>query len=300
MKHLLSFWRYVQENASDFGLGIVLMVVSMILARALYVLTKRVIAKHTKDPLLWILLADVFWLLSMLGGLALSVQVGFGINITRHIFVSAGILSVVMGFAFKELGENFVAGFMLAVRPPFAMDDYIEYEDTIGRVCEISLRAVRVITPDGKEVYIPSANLINNKFASLTFMPLLRYDFDLPLAPGFDFKQLEQVAIKAAADTSDVVSRNRRAPSVHIMSAKSRYMVMVRVFFWIDTHVVPTVTEHMYIRSHVIYNVLKALKEHGIELTSETYHVQMGAVPAPSHPEASMLRTVTFSEGKAQ
>ena len=294
MKHLFSLWLYLQENATDLGLGILVMVVSMVLARALYVLTKRVIAKQTKDALLWILLADVFWLLSMLGGLTLSVQVAFGINITRHIFVSAGILSVVLGFAFKELGENFVAGFMLALRPPFAIDDFIEYEDTIGRVCEISLRAVRVITPDGKEVYIPSANLINNKFASLTFMPLLRYDFDLPMAPGFDFKQLEQVVIKTAADTSDVVSKNRRAPSVHIMSAKSRYVVVVRVFFWIDTHVVPTVTEHMYIRSHVIHNVLKALREHNIELSSDTYHVQMGSL----HASNSTVLPVTLSEGK--
>ena len=298
MKHFLSFWNYLQENAADFGLGILMMVTSMVMARALYVLTKRVIAKHTKDPLLWILLADVFWLLSMLGGLALSVQIGFGINITRHIFVSAGILSVVMGFAFKELGENFVAGFMLALRPPFSVDDYIEYEDTIGRVCEISLRAVRVITPGGKEVYIPSANLINSKFASLTFIPLLRYEFDLPLAPGFDFKKLEQVVIQAISATSDVVSRNRRAPSVNIVEAKNRYVVVVRVFFWIDTHVVPTVPEHLYIRSHVIYNVLQALREHSIELTSDTYHVQMASLNALAPAVAA--HTAVLSEGKLQ
>lgn len=292
MNRLEKIWEYLQNNLSNFGVGIVTMLVAVLAARLVYGILRNQVVKRSNQKLLWILLADVAWAAVIVAGLALAVRIAFGVDITQYIFVSAGVLSVVMGFAFKDLGENFVAGFILALNPPFKVNDYIEYKGIIGQVYEISIRAVHIITPDGKEVYIPSAGLIKNEFASLNFNGILRFGFALPLAFGFDLKRMESTVLDAVLATDGVVPAVRKLPTAHVVEVKNYETAMVQVYFWIDTTRFVTVPEHSYVRSNVIYNVLRALQAQGIALSSNAaYDLRLPTHAAALHGADPALAT---------
>ncbi|HET8830308.1 MAG TPA: mechanosensitive ion channel domain-containing protein, partial [Pelobium sp.] len=74
--------------------------------------------------------------------------------IAGGILAAAGASAVVLGFAFKDIGENFIAGFILAFSRPFNVNDTVMISDVFGKVKALELRYTKIKTFDGKDVYI--------------------------------------------------------------------------------------------------------------------------------------------------
>ena len=49
-------------------------------------------------------------------------------TLAASLVAGGGLTAVMLGFAFKDIGENFLAGFFLAFSRPFTTDDVIETE----------------------------------------------------------------------------------------------------------------------------------------------------------------------------
>lgn len=73
-----------------------------------------------------------------------------------------GLGSVAIGFAFKDIFENFLAGMLILAREPFSVGDFIECEDYEGFVDEITIRDTRLRQTDGQPVIMPNAMLFKN------------------------------------------------------------------------------------------------------------------------------------------
>lgn len=65
------------------------------------------------------------WVFITLGIIFALHFVGFG-GIASSIVAGAGISALIIGFAFKDIAENFLAGILLAVNRPFNMGDIIQ------------------------------------------------------------------------------------------------------------------------------------------------------------------------------
>ena len=87
----------------------------------------------------------------------------WGINVTAWI-ASAGIISVVLGFAAKDTLGNLFAGIFIMADSPYKEGDYINL-DTGERGCvrEIGVRSTRIQTRDDIEITIPNAVIANSK-----------------------------------------------------------------------------------------------------------------------------------------
>jgi len=68
----------------------------------------------------------------------LGVLIGLNIlgfyGLVTSILASGGITAVVLGFAFKDIGENFLAGFFMAFSRPFRTGDLIASEGLAIRI----------------------------------------------------------------------------------------------------------------------------------------------------------------------
>ena len=73
-----------------------------------------------------------------------------------------GIASVAVGFAFKDIFENFLAGVLLLWRFPFEVDDYIECESIKGKVEDVSIRMTQIRKTDDELVVLPNSFLFKN------------------------------------------------------------------------------------------------------------------------------------------
>ena len=70
-----------------------------------------------------------------------------------------GITSVAIGFAFKDVLQNFFAGILILWRRPFIVGDEIKFQSYEGTVEEITTRSTRVKTYDGERAVLPNGDV---------------------------------------------------------------------------------------------------------------------------------------------
>lgn len=104
------------------------------------------------------LLSIAIWVVGML---AASVVVFPSIK-PESILAGLGLSSIAIGFAFKDVVENFFAGFLILIRDPLEIGDFIKCEDVEGKVEQISIRDTLLRQTDGQQVVIPNGMLFKN------------------------------------------------------------------------------------------------------------------------------------------
>src|SRR3546814_14879449 len=59
---------------------------------------------------------------------------------------SAGVIGLALGFAFKDIAENSIAGVLLSVRQPFSPGELIAIENYQGKVVALTSRPTNLMT----------------------------------------------------------------------------------------------------------------------------------------------------------
>ena len=96
-----------------------------------------------------------------LGTLAASVVVFPSVK-PESILAGLGLSSIAIGFAFKDVVENFIAGFLILIREPLEIGDFVKCNDVEGNVEAITIRDTLVRQTDGQRVIVPNAMLFKN------------------------------------------------------------------------------------------------------------------------------------------
>ncbi len=100
--------------------------------------------------------------LIILSGIILGLHtLGFS-GIAGGLLAGAGVGVIILGFAFKEIGENFIAGVILVFDRPFNIGDIVTINGNMGKVVNLLFRSLHIKTLDGKDVYIPNSKDINS------------------------------------------------------------------------------------------------------------------------------------------
>lgn len=102
------------------------------------------------------------------------------------VLASLGIVSVAVGFAFKDVLENLLAGVLLLLRDPFRAGDQIQVAGYEGTVEGVTVRETLLRTYDGQLVLIPNAQVYINPLEVRTHRPWTRNTFRLRLDAGTD------------------------------------------------------------------------------------------------------------------
>jgi small conductance mechanosensitive channel len=91
----------------------------------------------------------------------------------------AGVVALAVGFAFRDIAENFIASVMLGVRRPFRVGDLIEVAGKAGVVKSLNTRATVLVTLDGSHVRIPNAVIFKEILVNKTASTIVRGSFDV-------------------------------------------------------------------------------------------------------------------------
>ncbi len=182
-----SFEAYVSlfiEKLPLILIGLFFLVISIIVGRIL----KNQIRRHLKSRIADVLLLNfitrtVFLVMVTLGIIIFLNQLGLG-KAAGGLLAGAGVSALILGFAFKDIGENFIAGIFLAFSRPFNIGDVIETQDMIGTAKALDFRNTHIRTFDGKDVYMPNALVFKNPLINYTKDGLLRHEFVIGLDYG--------------------------------------------------------------------------------------------------------------------
>jgi small conductance mechanosensitive channel len=234
-----------------------LLFLAWIVSRQVRRISDRKLKKEMEDPFLVRFLTNMIRSVIFITGLLFSLKIlGLG-GVTASILAGAGITAFIIGFALRDIGENFLAGIIMAFKRPFKVGDIVESGPIRGRVIMLNIRDTQLKTIDGKDVFIPNANIIKNPLINFTIDGYLRYDFVVGLPSGSDYKKAMQIIEEAVNNTEGIIKK-RRKTSVNT-SGISPGRLDVTVSFWIDTFKVKEPSEK--ILSNVILAVQEALEQ---------------------------------------
>lgn len=81
-------------------------------------------------------------------------------RLATGILASTAVLAAIVGFAAQHTLANMVAGVQIAISQPIRIGDRIAFEETSGRVTDITLSYTYVDPGDGTAVVIPNRLLV--------------------------------------------------------------------------------------------------------------------------------------------
>lgn len=147
-------------------------------------------------------------------------------------FVAGGGLTAVMlGFAFKDIGENLLAGFFLAFSRPFNKGDLIESGGLTGRVQDIQLRHTHIRTSEGCDVFVPSSHLFTKPLHNYTLDGLRRSSFTIGIDYADDIRKAIDILLQTISTTKNVL--HKPEPAVQIKGFNPDY-VELQISVWIN------------------------------------------------------------------
>ena len=269
---LTEAYTYFQENWSVLVVAFSVLIIGILLANLISkVLTKRIKTKVTSSLSELFIAQIIRIILKVITFLFFLSLLGFN-DITTKILAGAGILTFVIGFAFKDIGENFLAGIILAFKSPFLENDLIESEGIVGYVKELRIRETLVKTTDGKDVFIPNSQILKNPLINYTLDGFLRYDFKLGLDYSSDVKKAILLILDTLQQLEGVVKEDK-IPTV-VIDELAASTINLKIFFWIDTTKSSSKTYHMNIKNVVMQQVLFRLTEEGFEMPSDIVEIK--------------------------
>jgi small conductance mechanosensitive channel len=170
------------------------LVVFAMLGRAVALAADKVFARGERAERFALLTRRVIrWTFGIIG-LILALQILGLTAVATSLLATGGLLAVILGFAFREVGENLLAGLFLGLSRSFEVGDLIESSGYTGNVRDIELRHVHLRSADGRDIFIPSAQIFRNVLVNLTRDGLRRGEFVV----GIDYGDSPEEALSGA------------------------------------------------------------------------------------------------------
>lgn len=243
-------------------IGLMVLTGFWLLSGPLMRLAKRRLLYRMDDPLLATFLAQVFKTSCIaIGFLSFLQIIGLG-NAVASLLAGAGISAFILGFAFKDIGENFLAGILMAFKRPFRIKDVVETGSVKGTVIGLSLRDTQIKTFDGKDVYVPNGQILKNPIINYTIDGFLRQEFKIGIDYSVPPGQAITVILETLAQVPGVLAGDKK-PSVVVSNLGDSSLQLI-AYYWLDTFS-PKVPGEM-VKNQAIAEVLAALEAAGYYL----------------------------------
>jgi small-conductance mechanosensitive channel len=179
------------------------------------------------------------------------------------LFASLGVGSIALGFAFKDLLQNWLAGFFILVRRPFHRGDQIKVGDIEGTVQAVETRATLVKTYSGRLVIIPNSEIYTRSVTVHTAYELRRTEITVPVGLEVSLDHAIKVFRAAVLKVENVLEEP--APDV-LPWDFSNNNVDIRVRWWAKSQR----TYEVHTRAAVVFAIKRAAEEAGIALPADT------------------------------
>lgn len=228
-------------------------------ARIAQAVTGRTHLRSDLKELLETLVKVAIWLVGFL--LAATIVIpGFTFG---GMIAGLGIGAVAIGFAFKDIFENFLAGVLIMLRDKMQIGDTVECEDVRGKVEHISLRETHIRQPNGELTIVPNSMLFTNPVLIVTDVPVRRDQTVMGVDAGCDLALAQQVITAAVRGIAAV--DGEKPVQVFAQGFDSGAGAVELLVRWWTNAAVHDLTE---VRSEVVMAIGRALSDAGIELPS--------------------------------
>ncbi len=202
----------------------------------------------------------------------------------RDLIQVLGIGGVAVGFAFKDIFQNFLAGVIILVSRPFRIGDIIAVKGFEGTVEDIQTRATMIRTYDNQRIVIPNSTVFTEEVKVITAYENRRTEVEFTIDYAGNL-ELAKETIRHVLGENENVDKTP-APDVLTMNFLGDG-VQLRLRFWVT----PEKANPLIVRDAVMTAVKVALDAKGIALAKAAPVAPAALIPPlPSGGEGPGVR----------
>lgn len=239
----------------------------LLIARAARRLGEKLASRARKHNNLGLVLGGLFyWGLVLLAALV-SLSIVVPSFRAGNLIELLGVGTVAIGFAFRDVLQNFFAGILILLTEPFRLGDQIVVAGHEGTVKAIHTRATTIRTYDGRRVVIPNTKLFTEAVVVNTALEKRRTSYDVGIGVGDDIGAARAVILAALREVEGVL---RDPPPQVLVVDLADFSVKLRVWWWTEP---PQQINVLEVQSRVLEAIKSALLSAGIDLPFPTHQI---------------------------
>ena len=206
-------------------------------------------------------LIKVFKFLIILSGAFISLEImGMGGFVLKFIG-SLGVAGVVAGVALKDLVSSMFSGALVGIDKSFAPGDYIAIKDVTGVVEKIGFLTTKIITDDGKKVFVPNQLIFSAPFTNYSSSGQRKVFLELQVAGNQDLEKTTQVILDEVR-SFDFTDHIDDAQVIILKQSFGIFYLQARFFMKSGENI-------MQVKSDALIKLKTKLEEAGIELATQ-------------------------------
>ena len=230
-------WRSVQSIIDGFvarlpyvALGVVVFVLFYLGGKGIRAMIQRLTEDRRRHRNLALVLGRLSQGAMVLVGLLVAFVIIFPGFRPSQLIELLGISGVAIGFAFRDILQNFLAGILILLTEPFRIGDQIVVGNFEGTVEDIETRATMLRTYDGRRVVIPNSDLFTDSVIVNTAYTKRRLQYDVGIGYGDDIERARALILEVLHSIDHVLPD---PPPQALVVDLGDFSVKIRALWWI-------------------------------------------------------------------
>jgi small conductance mechanosensitive channel len=215
------------------------------------------------NPLLQDITAKTVAVIVFLLGIYVVFHVADLTNVALTVLGGTGLLGIILGIAFRDITENFLASIFLSLQNPFHAGDFVDINGSAGIVQRLTIRATILMTLDGNHMQIPNSVVFKSVILNYTSNPNQRTQFVIGIGYDTSITTAQDIGSKILADHPAVLSEPEPWVLVDELAAST---INMKFYFWVDG----SMHNILKVKSSVLRLVKSAYQKHRISMPDES------------------------------
>ncbi|MFO0957987.1 MAG: mechanosensitive ion channel family protein [Isosphaeraceae bacterium] len=235
----------------------------LVLGRSFTKYSDFLMSPFVENPLLRSVLGSLIAGLLGIGGFLLALKALDLTQVVLSVLGFASIIGLALGFAFRDIAENFIASVLLGLRRPFKIGDYVEVAGRSGLIKALNTRATVLVTLEGNHVRIPNSVIFKEIMVNHSSSPTVRNTFDVVVPYEASTASAVEAVARSLEGQEGILDDPRPRALVDDLGLQG---VRIRAYFWLPSKGV----DGLKIQSDARLRAKVALQQAGINLSGNS------------------------------
>jgi small-conductance mechanosensitive channel len=221
-------------------------------------------ALFSRKKLVQGIVKQIFSTILVLLGILAALEILDATEFVGAVVGAAGLIGLALGFAFRDIAENYLASVFMGLRQPFSTNDIVRIDEHEGRVLRLTTRDTILLSYEGNHIRLPNSMVYKSVMTNYTRNPDRRLDFVVGVGVEENLARAQEIGIAALRDTPGI---SADPPPAALVEEFGEFAMNLRFMAWINQ------AEHDWLttRSEALRSVKRALDENSVEMPFPTY-----------------------------
>lgn len=199
-------------------------------------------------------------------GIYLALKVAGLTRLAATVLGGTGLLGIVIGIAFRDIAENFLASILISIQRPFRAGDMVQIDEHEGYVQGVTTRGTSLMTLDGNHIQVPNATIYKSIIINKSSNPNMRHNFVIGIDYEDSASEAQEVILNVLRQHPTVLEDPEPMILVDALAASTVNLI---VHFWVNEE------KHngLKVRSAIMRLAKQSLIKSGITMPDESREV---------------------------